>query len=268
MEILNNSHISFVNLPHRVDRLSHIERELQRVGLRAVRTSGAYPHEFDEKDPRHQRMRRQTVGAIGCYTAQINIMKKALEFNKHAFIIEDDVVFCDDLLERIKYIENWADTHEFDVLWFGGTFHIGYKEGGPYWHPEIGRDAELTDDPRMIRTLGAFSTHAYIVHRNSLEKIIQQLEEWMSNSVGIDWSFIKMEPFLNTYSFIPGCAKQFDNESDQRPGSGDWTYFSKFEKLNGTIENSRYWWQPLMSDFDPTTFDWQEAQTKRWDWQK
>lgn len=268
MSLLSDSYISFVNLDHRTDRIDHITKELSRVGIQAERTRGIYPHEFDVNDLRHQVMRKRTIGAIGCYQSQLNVMKKALELNKHAFVLEDDCWFCDDFLERIDYIDKWYHSigslrghRQFDVIWLGGTFHVGGK--GPYWHThDLGRDAQLTDDPRIIRTFGAFSTHCYIVHKDSLVKVIHQLEEWMSKSMGIDWSFIQMEPFLNTYSFVPGCVKQIDNISDQVPGANTITRFSKFEKLNGTIENSRYWWQPLMSDFDPTTFDWAEARNK------
>jgi hypothetical protein len=77
--------------------------------------------------------------------------------------------------------------------------------------------------------------------------------------MGIDWSFIQLAPNMHNYVFVPGCAKQMDNLSDQIPGSGHITEFSRFSKLNGTEENSAYWYQDRMENFDPEKFDWKEA---------
>ena len=90
------------------------------------------------------------------------------------------------------------------------------------------------------------------------------LDEIMPQSIGIDWSMIQISPKLYTYAFVPGCIKQYDNTSDQIPSLGEngRTEFSKFATLNGTIENSAYWWQDDMNSFDPLSFDWAEAKIK------
>ena len=105
-----------------------------------------------------------------------------------------------------------------------------------------------TDDPRIIRTYGCFCTYAYIINKNSLEKIIKLLDENVHLSMGIDWLFILLQPRLKTFAFVPGMVKQMDNQSDIGDGI---TVFSGFSKLNGTEENSRYWWQNKMEDFNP-----------------
>jgi GR25 family glycosyltransferase involved in LPS biosynthesis len=268
MSLISDSYVSFVNLDHRTDRLARMQESLDKVGLKAERTPGILPDKFDAADPRHAVMRKRTHGAIGCYEAQLQIMREACELGKHAFVMEDDLVFCSDFNKRMGYVDNWRccnldDVIEierpWDVIWLGGTFHVGGK--GPYWHTNtIGRDAEITDDPRMIRTYGSFCTYAYIINKNSLNEIIKQLEAIMPISMGIDWSFIQLSPNLLTYAFVPGMIKQYDNQSDQVPGKKDnITKFSNFSKLNGTIENSAYWWQDKMEDFNPLTFNWAEA---------
>jgi hypothetical protein len=52
---------------------------------------------------------------------------------------------------------------------------------------------------------------------------------------------------------VPGSVKQIDNLSDIGNGM---TIFSGFSRLNGTEENSRYWYQENMNDFNPETFKW------------
>lgn len=270
MSLISDSYISFVNLSHRTDRLKHIQDQFNKVGLIAERTPGIYPHELDLTNPKYAKMVNRTIGATGCYESQLNVMKKALSLNKHAMIFEDDVVLCEDFVKRLEYIENWQSIKhnisagtksciDWQVVWLGGTFHVGGNRG-PYWHTKtLGHDASLTDDPRMLRSYGSFSTYAYLVSKDHLENVIKKLEDFMPNSIGIDYSFIKLAPEMFNYVFVPGCCKQIDNESDQNPGSGEWTMFSKFSKLNGTIENSAYWFQERMEDFDPYTFDWAEA---------
>lgn len=261
----------YVNLSYRKDRLIHMEGQLAAAGIVAERTEGINTRMriSDAVDgvikmpAAHETMFRRTPGAIGCYLSQMNVMKKALDLGKSAFVMEDDLIFCSDIQDRFRYIENFINNQdpEFDVFWLGGTFHIG----PPHWHTGtnpllphafLRRDAQRTSDQRILRTFGCFSTHAYIVNIKSIENILNMLNEQMSTSIGIDFSFIRMQPDLKTYSFVPGCVKQMDNQSDI--GSG-MTIYSGFSRLNGTEENSRYWWQDKMEDFDPQTFDWKEA---------
>lgn len=280
-QLLSDCHIAYVNLDHRTDRNERMQTSLVKCGLNQYsveRIKGQYFEERDKgKDHTITKMlSRPQKGAIGCFASQIKIMEKALSVGKHAFVMEDDLVFCSDFMKRMDYVDEWINGGHYDftgmscvgdrawdILWLGGTFHVGGK--GPYWHThDIGRDAELTDDPRMIRTYGSFCTYAYIVHKDSIQRVMNKLNEIMPQSIGIDWSMIQISPKLFTYAFVPGMIKQYDNVSDQIPelGVNGVTEFSRFEKLNGTIENSRYWWQDKMETFDPLSFDWAEAKVK------
>jgi GR25 family glycosyltransferase involved in LPS biosynthesis len=246
MSLLQDSFASYVNLDERPDRRQKMEYFLRQARIDAVRTRGMLPSEYQGDRARVRVMQNRTPGAIGCHFSQVSIMERALREGKHAFVMEDDLVFCSDFHERLAHIERFVGTHEWDVIWFGGTFHVN----PPWWHKAKGRDAELTDDPRMIRTYGAFSTHAYLVRRESIAKILALLDQQLDTTIGIDYSFIQVEPILHTYAFVPGCIKQYDNQSNI--GKGE-TKFSNFCKLGP------YWWQDKMTDFDPTTFNWHEA---------
>ncbi len=258
---IQDFHVSFVNLDHRTDRLNHMEGQLQRIGLKAVRTRGMLPHECKEDIEKIGVMMRRTQGAVGCHFSQVSIMQEALNQNKSAFVMEDDLVFCQDFNQRLDYIFNWTDTHDWDVIWLGASFHVP-----PYWHnvggstdrrndasANLGRDCEVTDDPRMIRTFGAFATFAYLVNVKSIQRILDLLNTNLHKSIGIDWLFILLQPQLKCFSFVPGCIKQMDSQSDIGQGITRW---SGFLQLNGTRENSAYVYQENMNDFDPNTFKW------------
>lgn len=250
--ILDQCYISYVNLDARVDRLTRMRETLAKAGIKgAIRTRGILPHEYKGDPARIKCMlSRPQKGAIGCHFSQVKIMERALQEGKHAFVMEDDLVFCSDFQERMRWITAWSWSHDWDVLWLAGTFHVN----PPWWHKDdLGKDAETTDVPNMMRTFGAFCTHAYIVNVASIERILGMIDEILPLSMGIDWAFIQIQPKLRTFAFVPGCVIQYDNESNIGKGM---TIFSNFKKLGP------YWYQELMTDFNPLTFDWHEAQRK------
>ena len=253
-----NNYISFVNMDHRTDRLNHMEGQLQRVGLKATRTRGMRPEEYTgPQDVR--KMLHRTPGAIGCHFSQVSIMEEALERGQNAMVLEDDVIFCQDFEERLDHIEKFTDENEWDVVWLGAAFHIN----PPYWHripfsdnrhddcsAQLGYDAKRTHDPRMIRTYGAYNTFAYIVNEKSIAKILDLFAQNIHTSIGIDWLFIKLQPQLHCYAYVPGCVKQMDNKSDIGNGMTVWS---------GHLKNGPYVYQERKEDFNPLTFDWHEA---------
>jgi GR25 family glycosyltransferase involved in LPS biosynthesis len=257
-----NWYASYINLDHRGDRLSHMQRELKRSGIQAIRTPGLRPDMFPEN--KYDVMRNRTPGAIGCHMSQVSVMREALELNQHAFVMEDDIVFCSDFHERMKIIEEFTDNNEWDVFWLGSSFHVNppywHKQGNsgmrPYCSSQLGYDAKRINHDRIIQTYGAFATFAYIVNVNSISKILALFDQHIHESIGIDWLFIKLQPQLKTFAFLPGCVRQIDNKSDIGNGMTIW---SGFLQLNGTKENSAYVYQENMSDFNPSTFNWAET---------
>lgn len=259
MDLIKESHIAFVNLDHRTDRLEHMNTQLSRLGLNAVRVRGLLPAECQHKK-RIETMMKRTPGAVGCHFSQVSIMERALSEGKHAWVMEDDLIFCQDFLDRVVLFNGFLQGRDWDVLWLGGTFHapvfwhrIGKSGMPPDCSAQLGKDYEHTDDPRFKKTYGAFCTYAYIVNHKSIEKILSLFDTHIHTSIGIDWLFIKLQPQLNCFAFVPGSVKQMDNMSDIGTGM---TIFSGFSRLNGTEENSRYWYQENINDFNPETFEW------------
>jgi len=259
--LLDDCYIAYVNLAHRTDRRERMEKELERVGIKAERFDAIRTRDHQWDHNKWGTMLRRTPGACGCYASQMGVMQKALSVNKHAFVMEDDLDICSDFHERIEYFEKYLDGKNWDIIWLGATVHIG----PPHWYTghnpllpgiDLGRDADRTDDPRILRTLACFCTYAYIVNKNSIEQVLGTLESQIPTSIGIDYSMIRMQPMLKTYCLLPGAVKQIDNLSDIGTGI---TRFSGFSKLNGSIENSRYWWQDKITDFDPATFNFVEC---------
>lgn len=252
MKLIEDSFAAYVNMDHRKDRRDRMQEVLPKAGIHhAVRWRGMRPEEYTGDKARVQVMQNRTPGAIGCHFSQVGVMEAARDKGKHAFVMEDDLQFCQDFPKRVALMEEFLAVNDWDVLWLGGTFHVG----PPWWHKTkpLCRDAECTNNPRMMRTYGAFCTYAYIVNRDRVDRVLRMLDEQLDKSMGIDWAFIQIQPELNTFAFVPGSIIQIDNMSDIGKGM---TVFSGFKKLGP------YWFQERLEDFDPTSFDWKEANRK------
>lgn len=257
MNIIQDSYISFLNLDHRTDRKQHMENQLARLEINAIRQQGLNP-EFYMNEVYRERIqgmiKRGTEGAIGCHFGQVAIMENAKRKNKHAWVMEDDLIFCSDFLERIPIFEKFLDTHRWDIFWFGATFHANnpawwHKRGHSHemqqCHCMLEKDCERTDDFRFVRTYGCFCTYCYLVNKDSIEKILFFLDKNVHMSMGIDWLMILMQPHIDSFAFVPGSVKQMDSISDIGTGI---TKFSLFSKLGN------YWYQDSMNNFDYNYF--------------
>lgn len=245
-------YMSYVNLAERQDRLIRMEMELSRVGLSATRFEAFKTNEH-AWDWRHtEKMMRTTPGAIGCMYSQMKIMELAYEQKKSAIVLEDDLVFATDIEQRLDYIEGFLNRQEdWDIFWLGATFHkepVWHAKGHPqmpYCNCELHRDWQPTEDEKILRTYGIWSTYGYVVNFYKIQKILDLLKKNMHKTIGIDWEFIFLEPELKTFCFIPGSIKQYDNLSNIGKGV---TMFSGFSKLGD------YWFQDRIGDFNYQNF--------------
>ena len=247
--ILTGADAYFVNLAQRPDRRVLCEAELARVGLPAERFEAMTADDYRGTPQGLAAMlARPQRGAIGCWLSQRAVLQRGIDANRSVLVLEDDVMFCDDLRERMRYVERVlpAIDQEWDVLSLGGCFHVP-----GIWHKKtLDRDVQVTSDPRILRLYGSWFTWAYLVRRESLAKVADLLDWILPHSHGIDHSFILLADRVRSYCFVPGCSKQRDGKSNI--GSGD-TIFSSFSMLGP------YWFQPRAEDFDPGAFDWKDA---------
>lgn len=247
----------YANLDSRPDRNEKMIAELARVDLpipfvrhRSFQWQELYDSYDEEMKERVGVMFRRTPGAIGCHFSQVAIMEEALRQGKHGWVNEDDLKFCADMPARLNIIFEFLNQHEWDIFWFGAFYHVE-----PTWHKSIenkhthpdmqvcncilNRDWEETNDMSIVRTYGAFSTFSYLVNKNRIEHILGLLDRNLHLSMGIDWIMLKEQPNLNTYTFRPGCIKQYDSMSD---------ISNAFAKQSGFANLGRHWWAASMND--------------------
>lgn len=236
--LLDDCYISFLNLDHRLDRRVHMIGQLEKAGIKAEKTRGKLPEEIDNgTNPKYQVMWKRTKGALPCHYGQIEIMKEAYARKQHAFVMEDDLVFCDNFQKRISEVEEFLNDRSWDIFFCGGTYHLS---NSTYWHKkghssdlrqckcELGVDVAATEDKRFVRTYGCFSTHCYVVNKDFIPELLNFLEAHVHLSMGIDWLMILLQPSINAFAPCPGMVKQYDNQSDIGNGI---TRFSGFSAL-------------------------------------
>lgn len=232
-------HAEYVNLDSRPDRNEHMKRELARVNIHATRRPAYLPKQVEEfvTSDKLAVMQKRTPGAVGCWYSQVEVMKEALKLDKHAWVMEDDLVYCSDIQDRLKIISEFLSTHEWDIFWLGGTYHnepTWHKSiNGKHTHPDLtmcecslNRDWEPTDDSRIVKTYGCWSTYSYIVNRKRIALIMEMLDNNVYRSMGIDWAMILFQPQLNTFAFNPGCVRQYNNQSNIGSGITNFDGFS------------------------------------------
>jgi GR25 family glycosyltransferase involved in LPS biosynthesis len=113
-------HTIYINLEHRKDRLAHVQRELEKLGVpnRGVRFNAV----------------KCANGAIGCTISHIKCLEQAKAQNlPQVFICEDDICFKDPALllqNTAKFSTIFGNA--YDVLIIGGNNLPPYKQFGDF----------------------------------------------------------------------------------------------------------------------------------------
>ena len=227
----------YINLSHRTDRLKHINRQLERVGIEAERFP-AFVKEQYVGHPSRVKLMMATPNTIGNWLSHTSLWKLASNLGQCVGVLEDDALLCTDFRERLEYVhDNWHEP--WDIMYLGATYHTN---PGGVWHKELGTDFELTDVKHIHRVYGAFANQGYVINPDSAGSIWKMVDDLMSVSRGSDDALIKIQPELRCYSFTPGMVFQIDGPSDIGHG---WTQFSHFRESCGP-----YMWCDRLEDFD------------------
>lgn len=113
-----------VSLRRSIDRRKEVAKEFKRIGEKF--------EFFDAIDGNRvilPDLCKKTPGIYGCMQSHLAVIRMARE-KKLPFVavFEDDIVFCDDFQERIKYLESLPGFN-FDILSLGGHFSSANETG-------------------------------------------------------------------------------------------------------------------------------------------
>jgi GR25 family glycosyltransferase involved in LPS biosynthesis len=204
--LLDEIEFKCISLPNRTDRREWVETHLNSFNIPFeffnAKTSSAQNYDNLKflqgiKSPN-----------IGCALSHYELIKNH-NGNKILGIFEDDVLLCEDFLERFTYIENNFNL-DWDIFFLSSFYHLNTDNNK--WHKS--GDFEFTDTKYIHRVYGSFCTHSYLVNPNSKDKILKLIRENSHKSYAIDHLYILIQPELNCFSFTPGMANQIVSHSD------------------------------------------------------
>jgi GR25 family glycosyltransferase involved in LPS biosynthesis len=194
-----------INLSQRTDRREWVETHLKSFNI---------PFEFFNARVSTQNydnlkfLQGIKSGNIGCALSHYELIKNH-SGNKILGIFEDDVLLCEDFLERFTYIENNFNL-DWDIFFLSSFYHLNTDNNR--WNKS--GDFEFTGTKYIHRVYGSFCTHSYLVNPNSKDKILKLIRENSHKSYAIDHLYILIQPELNCFSFTPGMANQIVSHSD------------------------------------------------------
>lgn len=241
-----------INLEDRRDRWEMVQPQLDKLDIPTRRFS-AFTRD-DWREPFEKAPRIAPLRTAGNWLSHTFIMRAVQDTDKNVLILEDDAIIADDTMDRLRYLERNM-TLPWDYMALCGTFHLKRNAPNGLWHPEIGRDVELTPIKHVLRAYGVWSNHGMIVNGKSAGKILALMRSVMHEARGSDHALIMVQPMLNAYVFVPGMVFQHNGVSDVAEHGGA-TEFSNFLKLGP------YVYQDWLSNWDPDSFDWAEAKTE------
>ena len=204
--LLDEIEFKCISLPNRTDRREWVETHLNSFNIPFeffnAKTSSAQNYD-------NLKFLQGIKGPnIGCALSHYEIIKNH-NSNKILGIFEDDVLLCEDFLERFTYIENNFNL-DWDIFFLSSFYHLNTDNNR--WHKS--GDFEFTDIKYIHRVYGSFCTHSYLVNPNSKDKILKLIRENSHKSYAIDHLYILIQPELNCFSFTPGMANQIVSHSD------------------------------------------------------
>ena len=139
-------HAFYINLDYRTDRKEHIEKELEKVGIRAERFNAI----------------RMQNGAIGCSMSHLKILQNAHSQRlSHVLIMEDDITFLEPGVftnQFNKFLEKHGNA--WDVILLAGNNMPPYKE----------------IDDTCIKVSRCQTTTGYLVNGHYIQKLIENVK--------------------------------------------------------------------------------------------
>lgn len=162
-------------------------------------------------------------GTIGCALAHLNLWKRKQQELKsngdsHFVVFEDDIILVDDFM--VKYKESISNMpSDTDVFYFGyfgdtptmnllGLFTTNNKD-----NRQIGNNICI---PKI-----AFATHAYLVTRSGVDKLVKYLDGQIDTHIDICINRLSSNKLINVYASSPKIAFQTStyNNSSLNVGS-------------------------------------------------
>lgn len=183
----------YINLDHRTDRRTHVEAELQKIGIAAQRFNAI----------------KMKNGAIGCSMSHLKILEEAHKNHlEHVLIVEDDITFLDPETFK-KQINKFFELHgnNWDVVLLAGNNIPPYKNV----------------DDTCIQVSHCQTTTGYLVNGSYIQRLAANVRAGLTNllnspdekiNFAIDRYWFRLQEYDNWFFITPPTVIQREDYSD------------------------------------------------------
>jgi len=187
-------HTLYINLESRKDRLEHVQKELQRIGVVGIRFNAI----------------KTASGAIGCSLSHIKCLEIAKENNyPQVFICEDDITFLNPglFVENLSHFVQSDMSDLWDVIIVGGNNCPPYIKYGDF----------------CIKVSRCQTTTGYIVKSHYYDTLIENMKEGVKqllydienkHQFALDMHWQQLQVRDNWFMIVPPTVIQYEDYSD------------------------------------------------------
>lgn len=177
-----------INLDKRKDKWKASQKEFEKIGIDVERVSGI---DGFLEPPASIR-----PGEVGCLKSHLKVFKIAKDRGLKSFLmLEDDVEFIDDFIEKFNEIEPYIPTYE--MLYFGVNPHTGTRH-------EVGNS--------IFRIMNNYAAHCVIFKESCYDDIINVLSGPLVYPVDVHYGNEQINH--TAYCIRPPLASQRKSFSD------------------------------------------------------
>ena len=240
----------YINLERAADRKTKVLADLQRCNISAERFA-AHSSESRSQFPELSFRASSKAGEIGCTLSHYDLLRQHMNNNYHVGIFEDDMKPCVDFRLRLQQYESRLQEMKewqhltWDIAFLSSYFHdeaVHNKPGGD--HLTIPHTSKT-----IHRVFGGFTTHAYIVHKDSVARLVRLVRE-LKNHRAIDQTYIDLQRDLRCYSYVPGLCTQHVTVSSIQGGEPS-DMNAAFQRICGPYTFTDHTYQ-----FNPEFYPW------------
>jgi len=188
----NIKHALYINLDSRKDRKEHVEKQLEKIGIKAERFNAI----------------KMANGAIGCTMSHLRCIQTAKEKGwDHLLILEDDVEFLNPGLFKTQFNEFLNSNIEWDVVLLAGNNMPPFKQVCEY----------------CVKISKCQTTTSYMVNGKYFDTLIQNIREGLALLMknpqdhilyAIDKFWFRLQEKDNWYLITPLSVTQRQDYSD------------------------------------------------------
>ena len=239
------------------NRIDMVTAQLQKFGL----SYKVFPS-FDGKDIINPTMKSLTrlpnkafanfnpgrpkylPGMLGCALSHISAIKYAQMNNLNGILIlEDDVIFSNDFLQRLELLKEVPSDAQIIYL------------GGITTNDRLSKKYNVSEHVWDVQKMGLYGMHSYIVTRHGYAPIIKKLMEFEDSCDALVLDGIEKQE-IKGYTLIPWCTYQSEGtseiESKAKTSNHTKTLFSpdhKIENICGYNKETKGNNKPITSEY-------------------